>query len=46
MKHYELMISRLQLHNYLEAANDKKIKAIYTIIEKDPWKMNLNILMN
>lgn len=26
---------RQQLHNYLEVANDKKIKAIYTIIEKD-----------
>lgn len=26
---------RQQLHNYLEAADDKKIKAIYTIIEKD-----------
>ncbi len=26
---------RQQLHSYLEAADDKKIKAIYTIIEKD-----------
>ena len=26
---------RQQLHNYLEVADDKKIKAIYTIIEKD-----------
>ena len=26
---------RQQLHNYLEVANDKKIKAIYTIIERD-----------
>jgi hypothetical protein len=28
-------ILRQQLHNYLEVADDKKIKAIYTIIEKD-----------
>ena len=26
---------RQQLHNYLEIADDKKVKAIYTIIEKD-----------
>ncbi len=26
---------RQHLHNYLEVADDKKIKAIYTIIEKD-----------
>ncbi len=26
---------RQQLHNYLEVADDKKVKAIYTIIEKD-----------
>jgi len=26
---------RQQLHNYLEVADDKKIKALYTIIEKD-----------
>lgn len=26
---------RQQLHNYLEIADDKKIKAIYTVIEKD-----------
>jgi hypothetical protein len=26
---------RRQLHNYLEAADGKKIKALYTIIEKD-----------
>ena len=25
---------RQQLHNYLEVADDKKVKAIYTIIEK------------
>ena len=26
---------RQQLHKYLEVADDKKVKAIYTIIEKD-----------
>ena len=26
---------RQQLHNYLEVADDKKINALYTIIEKD-----------
>lgn len=26
---------RQQLHNYLEVAEDKKINALYTIIEKD-----------
>ena len=26
---------RQRLHNYLEVADDKKIKALYTIIEKD-----------
>jgi hypothetical protein len=26
---------RQQLHNYLEIADDKKIRAIYTIIEKE-----------
>lgn len=26
---------RQHLHNYLEVADDKKIKAIYTIIEKE-----------
>lgn len=26
---------RQQLHNYLEVADDKKIKALYTIIKKD-----------
>lgn len=26
---------RQQLHNYLEVADDKKIKALYTIIEKE-----------
>jgi len=26
---------RQQLHNYLEVADDKKIKAIYTVFEKD-----------
>ncbi len=26
---------RQQLHNYLEVANDKKINALYTIIEKE-----------
>ncbi len=26
---------RQHLHNYLEIADDKKVKAIYTIIEKD-----------
>lgn len=26
---------RQQLHNYLELADDKKINALYTIIEKD-----------
>ena len=28
-------IIRQQLHNYLEVADDKKINALYTIIEKD-----------
>lgn len=28
-------IIRQKLHNYLEAADDKKIKALYTIIEED-----------
>ena len=26
---------RQQLHNYLEIADDKKVKALFTIIEKD-----------
>ena len=28
-------VIRQQLHNFLELANDKKIKAIYTILEND-----------
>lgn len=31
---------RQQLHNYLEVADDKKVKAIYTIIEKDIQENN------
>ena len=26
---------RQQLHNYLEVANDKKVKAIYTMVEQE-----------
>ncbi len=37
---------RQQLHNYLEVADDKKIKAIYTIIENDVRENELNTQTN